>query len=546
MKNIPVFLACFLFLLSCNRKYTSNGDILNAERILNTHPDSSFNILSGIHQPEKMSSADYAAWCLNYTHARYKLQKPIESDSLIKVSIKYYSKWNDKLHCGIAWYLSGCINRLNNRNKEAIIAFKKADELLETTNEYRIKGLVEFNLGYIYIPDELYNQSLKYFQKSLINMKYAGDQKTAAYAYSEISDMYNKLDYPIDSVLVYSNKALELAKNAGDSLNYYSILTNQGVLLYNQNYNLSKNNLLRGFRYLHSNIPYYSAFLAYIYSNLNRQDSARYYLALSKGDSKCDSKSILSLVSGSLICKNDGNYQNAYTLLVKAYTKRDSVYQKSIKSQLYRIDKQYDLAEKQKENYDLTISNQTRLIWIILLSFAILLAGFIIIQISNWNKKQQLIQDKKLQAAEFEKEWEKTKNEQKREIIRLNVSNKIDNTLKLKYLKKGILQEGNKDSFLEEITYQSTLTENFWKDYLIEVNKVYDNGITRLKESSGGLSHLDQLVIALICMNVNVNDSCSLLNMEKNTMYVRRKTIKKRLGLDANTDLENWIIDYLG
>jgi len=35
------------------------------------------------------------------------------------------------------------------------------------------------------------------------------------------------------------------------------------------------------------------------------------------------------------------------------------------------------------------------------------------------------------------------------------------------------------------------------------------------------------------------------LSMEKNTMYVRRKTIKKRLGLDAETDLEEWIVAYV-
>jgi len=545
MKNSWLLILCVSIFISCSRNYTTNPDILSAERMLNTHPDSSFLILSNMRHPEKMGDADYAAWCLNYTHAQYKLHKPNLSDSLIKTSIEYYTQGKDKRHAGIAYYLTGCIYRVNKKNKEAMIAFKNAENLLENTGEYRISGLVQFNMGYICMYDELYNHSLKYFQKSLRYSTLANDFKTSAYAYREISDMYNQLNYPFDSVMLYSNKALKLAQGAGDSLNYYTILTRQGELLYNKNYRLSKDNILNGFRHLQLNLPYYASYLAYIYTKLNMPDSARYYLAISYNDSKQNPDAFLGFVSGALIYKNNGKYQQAYNLLEKAYAKRDSVYQRNIKSQLYRIDKQYDLSEKEKENSELTIANQRKLIWISFLGFIVLLAVFIILQILNWNKKTKLVQDKKVQALEFEKEAAKTKNKQKREIIRLNLNYKIENTLRLNRLKKGILQQDTKDTFIKEITHQSILTENVWKDYIENVNKLFDNGITSLKETYSDLSYLDQMVIALICLNVNVKDSCSLLSMEKNTMYVRRKTIKKRLGLDAETDLEEWIVAYV-
>ena len=53
------------------------------------------------------------------------------------------------------------------------------------------------------------------------------------------------------------------------------------------------------------------------------------------------------------------------------------------------------------------------------------------------------------------------------------------------------------------------------------------------------------MVIALICLKVCIYDSCSLLAMEKNTMYKRRKIIKKKLELDADTDLDKWIVGYM-
>jgi len=522
---------------ACNKKYTANQEILLAEKLLNSHPDSSFNILCEMKQPEKMKEVDYAAWRLNYTYALNKLHKLKSSDSLINnISIQYYSKENDSIHAGTAYYLAGCIYRLNNKNKEAMIALKTAHTFLESTDSYRIKGLVEFYMGYICMNDELYNQSLKYFRESLFNFKLVNDIKTAAYAYREISDMYYQLDYPYDSVISYSNKALELSKKAGDSLNYYSILSRQGELLYKTNFVLSKDYILRGYRYHHSNLPYYASYLAYIYSQLNKPDSARYYINISLADT---TNKVIAYQAGAFIAKDNANYKKAYYLLEKAYVKRDSVFQKNIRSQLYRIDRQFDLSESEKQKAELTIANQTQLIWIILLVSGILIAFFAIMFLIDWNKKQKIIQDKKMQALEFEKESEKKNNEQKREIIQLTVKNKIENTLNFHRLKKGF---SSKEAFIQEITEQSILTKNDWKEYIKNVNQLFDNGIYKLNQQHVDLSQLDQIVIALICLKVDINNSCNLLGMIKKTIYTRRKTIKKRLNLDAETDLEEWVL----
>jgi len=540
-KYLPLILCIFL-LHSCNQPYTSNPEILRAEKLLNSHPDSSFVILSGIQQPEKLSNADYAAWRLNYTHARYKLHKLSLSDSLIDISIQYYTKANDKIHAGTAWYLNGCIYRLNKKNKEAILAFKNADRMLKSTNEYRIRGLVQFNMGYICMSDEVYNHSLTYFQQSITNFKLAGDRKTAAYAYREISDMYNQLNYPFDSVMAYSNKALELSKSAGDSLNYYSILTRQGELMYKKNIVVSKNNILRGYRYLQSNLPYYASYLGYIYSQLGKPDSARYYSTISLADT---SLKVINYQAAAFIAKDHADFKKAYSFLEKAYVQRDSMSEINVRSQLYRIDRQYNLTEEEEKSAELNIANQAKLIWIILLSFIVLLAVFVIFQIINWNKKNKLIQDNKMQKLEYEKNEEKTKNDQKREIIHLNLNHKIENTLRLNRLKRGVLQQDTKDAFIQEITYQSILSENVWKEYIDNANKLFDNGIAVLKEKHPDLSKLDQMVIALICLKVKIQDSCNLLDMEKVTMYKRRKTIKKRLELNAETDLNQWLKDNL-
>ena len=542
MKFFFLIIVCFLLLVSCNHKYSSNPEILHAEELLNSHPDSSFKILSAIKQPEKMKEVDYAAWCLNFTYALNKLHKHNLSDSSINFSIQYYEKRKDNKHAGTAYYLAGYMYRLRNKNKEAIIALKKAEKLLEATNEMRIKGLVQFNLGYIYMNDQLYVHSLKYFQKSLSNFKLSGDLKSAAYSYREISDMYVQLNYPFDSIMAYSNKALALSKQGGDSINYYSILSRQGELLYKTDYYRSKEYILCGYRHLRSNYPYYASFLAYMYMKLNKPDSAQYYLKISLADTTKSTHKITNYLVGAYIARNEGDYKKAFSRIEIAYIQRDSIDQKSLQSQLYRIDKQYDLSESENQKAELTIANQTQLIWIILLVTGIVIAFFVIMFIIDWNKKEKIIQNSKMQTLEFEKQSEKNNNEQKKEIIQMNLKNKIGNTLNIHKLKKGFT---TKEAFVQEITEQSILTKNDWKIYIKDVNKLVDNGISRLKEEHADLSETDQMVIALICLKVDINDSCNLLGMIKKTMYTRRKTIKKRLNLDAETDLEKWITQNL-
>ena len=60
-----------VFMYACEADYTNNVQILKAESVLYEYPDSAYTILKSISNPEKLSRADYAAWCLHFTHAQY-------------------------------------------------------------------------------------------------------------------------------------------------------------------------------------------------------------------------------------------------------------------------------------------------------------------------------------------------------------------------------------------------------------------------------------------------------------------------------------------
>ena len=548
MKVLKFFwLVCVLVGLfsSCQSDYTQNKTILKAEKLMYTCPDSAYTLLLSIRHPEKLSKADYAAWCLHYTFAQDKLHKKITSDSLIKIAIDYYSTGNLPKYTGMGWYLLGCIHSSHNEKQEAIFAFNKAEEILKGTSENRLKRLVAFNLGYTSMQDELYRHSLGYFREALGFFKKAGDGKNVAYAYREISNMYYQLDYPSDSVSRYLDLSAKLSKKAGDSINYYSVLIRRGQLLLGKNDYCAKELLLKAYKHFPESKCYNAAYLARAYSGLNRQDSALYYLDISLADTINTPYRIIGLHAAVSIFKSKGDYKKALYYLEKAHALRDSTYQQNIRSQLYIIDKQYDLNQKEEENARLKIDRRNMAIGIALLVIAGLISCLAFLLINAQHKQRHNADMLENQRLEHEAERTTMNNAQKKELLGIRIQNKIDNTLQFKKLKKNSLQPEKMESFIQEVAKQSIIAEKEWPDYVKEVDSIFEAKITTLRNEYRELTMNDLIVIALIGLKVDISKSCSLLDMNVNTMYVRRKTIKMRLGIQEGVHLEQWISDYL-
>ena len=534
-----------LFFISCQPHYTRNGVILKAEELLDTSPDSSYILLNSITHPENLPKADYAAWCLQYTHASYKLQKKFTSDSIIQISVNYYNNSKMKKQSGTAWYLLGCVAELLQKDTISMEAYKEAENALSKTGENKLKGLVQFNLGYIFMKQETYNNSLTYFKKSLQYFNQSKNKKYLAYAYKEISNMYNQLDYPFDSVMHYSDLALKASKEAGDSINYYSIISRQGELLYKRDYKQAKELILKGYHYFPSKQSYYSAYLSYLYLKLNQPDSAKYYLKIALSDKSNSSNKLIALHAAALISEESKDYNKAYFYLEKGYILRDSIYALNISNQLHRIDEQYNFTKKEEENTALKIANQTKIIWIALLAVGFLIILVLFLLIRNRSKQKQADDEMEKQRLKFSKDTTEIQNRQKRELLLVKTQNKVENTLAFNKLNINLMTQEKKEQFIEEITKQSTLSQKDWSDFITEVDNLFESRISRLKKEFSELTETDCIVIALICLKINIPNSCLLLNMNKNIIYNRRKTIKERLDLDSDTDLEKWIVGYM-
>ncbi|MEI8272904.1 MAG: hypothetical protein WCG08_09805 [Paludibacter sp.] len=427
----------------------------------------------------------------------------------------------------------------------ALEAYKQAENVLIDTKEYKLIGLIDFNIGYLYMQDEIYNQSLCFFKKSLKYFYLSKDKIYQAYACREISDMYFEMDYPFKNVLYYSNLALKLSKEAGDSINYYNILSRQGELLYNRDYNHSKEYILKGYRVLADKKSYYATILSYLYAKLNKPDSANYYLRISSFDKFDINSKKLRFVTTAYLKRGAGNYKSAFEDMEKAYLLRDSIFQKRIKSQLYSIDKQYDSAKNEKEKDELKISNRNKVILIGVLLIVILVILITLLLANRSHKKKQTAHAMEKQRLEYEINTKQLENDKKREILLAKLQNKIENTLRFERLKLGVKVDNKLENFIEEITKQSVFSDKERDYYIDEANDLFDGKITRLKIENPQLTKQDLIVITLISLQINITDCCTLLNMSQNTMYKRRDRIINHIGLSSITELESWVIQNI-
>lgn len=530
----------------CKHTYTKNDTILKAEKVLFAYPDSAYKILTSIKNPAKLSNADYAAWCLHYTHAQYKLYIDIKSDSIIQIAVNFYNNSGLNEYEGTAEYLLGCIFEIHNNTKNAMSAYKKAEYLLNESKNENIKGLVNYQIGYLLLRDEYFSESERYIDKSIFFFKKSKNKKYLYYCYRTKAELMYLQGKPINEIVNITNIGETLSLQERDTSFYMNILVFKGKILLESKPNLSKKYLLKTFEGLPKDREYISALLSYAYSKTRMPDSARFYNKYFSVDYTNRNSILLKKITDAYVTNSESNKDSAFIYLENAYNLREKIYKENIKEQLVRIDKQYDLSKKEAEKAKLEIQNQKNIILIAFLSITVLAVLLILLFITNINKKRQAAFIIEKQQLEFEVKTKQVKNDKKLKILHTNLQNKIDNTLQFKKLQTNFSKAERKEEFIADITRQSVLTNVEWQFYIYEANELFEGKILKLREKYPQLTDADMNVVALICLGIDIGNSIILLDYSStNTMYIRRNRIKSHLGLDKNTDLERWLREYV-
>ena len=177
-----------------------------ADHIMNDNPQLAYNLLDSIDCHSIWSRKEKARYALLYTEAQYKNYQPIESDSLIMTSVKYYSHSKNPELLFRSYYTLGCVYSLFECYNDAAVAFAQAEKLVDyETSDFR-KGLLFSHMGKAYYDtydyaraEPLFSKAIDYFSKTDNDYYMISSKGLAANCRSQQSDylgairMYNEV-----------------------------------------------------------------------------------------------------------------------------------------------------------------------------------------------------------------------------------------------------------------------------------------------------------------------------------------------------------------
>ncbi|NCB69546.1 MAG: hypothetical protein EOM47_11955 [Bacteroidia bacterium] len=526
-----------LFLVSCAKDKSDNKSILRIEKLLPEHADSAFLLLDSLGESGNMKQVDQAAHQLLTAYALF-----LSNDSAVRVepalyALEYYKGTGLLYEEGLSNFLYGHALLETGEIDQGIIYLKKAISLLNNTNEYNLLGLANYYLGYNYSLDAVYEKALSRLRLAAIYFEHADEQVNRAYAYREIANAFDLGRCPVDSALVYFDKSQNLLLLEKDTSDYYDVRFYRAITLLNRTTRFceAKNDILEVYRYF-NNDSYYHNKLSFAYARCGQADSAMYFYQLSKKDTANIYSKMAVSMAGAYAYMAAGDYQKAVETFLNYDLNKTLVFDEAQKNQLYRIDKGYDLSEKEKENATLRVKQQDMVVQFALLTIIVLvLAMAFLIMMLRRKREQAKYREERLNLL--------ASVERKRLAVYAKVQSRMEAALRLSKLDaKYRLGMSDPKLLLDEILSYSVLSESEWTNYIDEIDMVCSNHISALAAEFPSLTNADKIVIALTSVKIDITDSCIILGMNKNTMYRRRNTIKERLGLDKTVDFDAWIL----
>lgn len=144
-------------------------------------------ILSSISSKD-LNEKENAHYCLSLTRVLYLLGNETQDDSLINISIRYFSKKKDKYHLSESYYYKGSINSEN--TQDMIDNFKEAEMHALEIEDLNTKFKIEESLYVITNHLGLTNESGKYAMKAYNIARQADNKDWTAFSMIYLANYY--------------------------------------------------------------------------------------------------------------------------------------------------------------------------------------------------------------------------------------------------------------------------------------------------------------------------------------------------------------------
>ena len=569
--NIALIILLIAFLpVACNERQSNNRQLILADSLMQSRPDSALCILQDISMEKLTTQADSAYYVLLLTQARDKNYVVQTDDSLIRYAVAYYDKMNDVRMQAKAHYYWGCVYRDVNRQAEAFREFLIAAPLTEKAKEKRQLGLVYNNIGFIY------------------NMQGFNEKADSIYQLMEVIAQEVK-----DTVLWSEALSRQASINLMKGGNYFSMaeqkLLNAFVVADKMEHNGLKADISASLSNLYSRMNQGEKALYYAKLNLSlRKDTARSYHAfLILGDAyyKCEQyDSAIFYLNKSLMSKDYGKKAGAYMRLadiamiqgnaaLSVELERNS---SAYKDSLYKFRRSVvanEMVEAETDAHTMLqkIYYKGRLN-MYLYAFILITAMIIIVALSlykRYRRKNDLLQKDKQQLEKVNQDLSQhyanlqtdiTEKDLEIENLRKELaSHQIDEEERAKLqaeLDEMILKRRTlaKEAFLHSPLYakmqaiiqdyqdrdesDEEISDQEWQEFVVGMDVQWNNAITDLCVRY----QLSKEELHLVCLNLAgfpFSHLEYLLHLSRRTLYRKKSALLKRIGAEQNCDFED-------
>lgn len=221
MKKQTIALIAILtaLLTACTETTGYNTTLVQADSLMNLHPDSALNMLESISTDSLKTKADRAYHALLLTQARDKNYIVQTDDSLIQVAVRYYDTHENAPLQARAYYCWGSLYRDRNDYSQAIDKYTIALSHINGRSENaELKASLYSNLGYLYYAQGLSTEADSIYQRAELLAKSQKDTASLCYTLSQrgmISLEQGKTYYP--KAEQQMQQALSIGKAFSDS-----------------------------------------------------------------------------------------------------------------------------------------------------------------------------------------------------------------------------------------------------------------------------------------------------------------------------------------
>lgn len=221
MKKQTIALIAILtaLLTACTETTGYNTTLVQADSLMNLHPDSALNMLESISTDSLKTKADRAYHALLLTQARDKNYIVQTDDSLIQVAVRYYDTHENAPLQARAYYCWGSLYRDRNDYSQAIDKYTIALSHINGRSENaELKASLYSNLGYLYYTQGLSTEADSIYQRAELLAKSQKDTASLCYTLSQrgmISFEQGKTYYP--KAEQQMQQALSIGKAFSDS-----------------------------------------------------------------------------------------------------------------------------------------------------------------------------------------------------------------------------------------------------------------------------------------------------------------------------------------